>query len=167
MVHSHIFPFLVYNVVKLLFYTSFYWKWQSKFSRFCKMPRRYKVVGSRWIKLFSLRHIGHSPSHTRNGYFKLMVALLWIHSGFFSHSLNIVGHAITHTRSRGLEAWSVLLDLTSREQKWTKNASNRVHYFKSKQTPLPQQNWQKLYSLKWIYFAKTAEKNACTLIKLA
>jgi len=50
------------------------------------MPRRYKVVGSRWIKLFSLRHICHPQSHTRNGYFKLMVALLWIHSGFFSQS---------------------------------------------------------------------------------
>ena len=69
------------------------------------MPRRYKVVGSRWIKLFSLRHIGHPQSHTRNGSFKLMVALLWIYSGFFSQSNQhcwSCDHTHTITWSRGL-----------------------------------------------------------------
>jgi len=40
---------------------------------------------------YSLRHIGHTRSHTFNGYFKLVVALLYIHSGFFSHSIKLRG----------------------------------------------------------------------------
>jgi len=38
---------------------------------------------------YSLTHIGHSQSHTKNGYFTLVNALLYIHSGFFSHSMKL------------------------------------------------------------------------------
>jgi len=33
-------------------------------------------------------NIGHTQFHTSNGYFKLVDALLQIHSFFFSHSTN-------------------------------------------------------------------------------
>jgi len=47
---------------------------------------------SRLVELsYSLRHIGHTQSHTSNGYFKLVDALLQIHSSFFSHSIKIRG----------------------------------------------------------------------------
>ena len=48
---------------------------------------RTSVVG---FKLFTqVRHIGHT--HTNNGFFKLVEALLQIHSCFFSHSVKLRG----------------------------------------------------------------------------
>jgi len=38
---------------------------------------------------YSLTHIGHTQSHTKNGYFALVNALLYIHSGLFSHSIKL------------------------------------------------------------------------------
>jgi len=69
--------------VDLLFYRSFCKKWP-----FWKIARGSKRVGPRWIKLFITR-IGHTQFHTKNGYFTLVNALLYIHSGFFSHSMKL------------------------------------------------------------------------------
>jgi len=44
MTHSGIFPFLVLNVVNLLFYTSFYWKWPASCDVFVKWP-----IGEKWL----------------------------------------------------------------------------------------------------------------------
>jgi len=38
MTHSHVFPFLVLNVVNLLFCTYFYWKWPLSCHVFEKLP---------------------------------------------------------------------------------------------------------------------------------
>ena len=82
-----------------------------------------KVVGPSWIKLFTQAHWTHkvdfsvlsgknqilpllvpagkkilptpsTQSHTRNGYFKLVVAFLYIHSGFFSHCIKLRGSSL-------------------------------------------------------------------------
>jgi len=60
--------------------------------------------------------------------------------------------------------WSVGSYIKSRE---TNEKYRQSHYFKSKQTSLLQQSWQKLYSLIGKYLTKISEKTACTLIKLA
>jgi len=52
--HSLIFPFVVSNVVNLVFHTVHHFIGSGrKLSRFCKMARRSKVVGPRWVKQIS------------------------------------------------------------------------------------------------------------------
>jgi len=75
MTHSRIYPVLVLNVVNLLFYTSFYWKSPSTCHVFVKWPVCTKLLTHASLH-YSLRHIGHTQSHTSNEYFKLVVALL-------------------------------------------------------------------------------------------
>jgi len=103
MAHSHIFPFLVYSVVKLLFYTSFYWKCPSSSHVFVKCP-------------VDIKYLAHAElSYSHSGIFvtlsltlEMDISNLWLHCcGFtqasFHRVMNTVGHAITHTRSRDLD----------------------------------------------------------------
>jgi len=51
MKHSNIFPFLVLNVVNLLFYISFYWKWRSSCHVFVKW-----LVGQKQLDHAAIDH---------------------------------------------------------------------------------------------------------------
>jgi len=75
MTRSRIFFFLFFDIVNLLFYTLYYWKWLASCHVFVKWPVGIKQLAHARLS-YSLRHIGHTQSHTCNGYFKVVVALL-------------------------------------------------------------------------------------------
>ena len=70
---------------------------------------------------YSLTHIGHTQSHTKNGYFTLVNALLHIHSGFFSHSVKL--------RSLPLSAVTVTLHYLPRYLRSTASSNMRQNAY--------------------------------------
>jgi len=62
MTHSHISPYNFKCCASVVLYIILL-EVTRKLSCFCKMARRWKVIGPRWIKIFTQAHWPHSVSH--------------------------------------------------------------------------------------------------------
>jgi len=105
---SRIFPFLVLNMVDLLFYTSFYWKWPAS----CHVLVKWTVVvGEKQLARtglsYSLWHIGHTQSQTSNGFLKLVVVFLYRLILAFFHTVS--NYVLTVISSYCLAALSAMI----------------------------------------------------------
>jgi len=68
-------PFFIFRYCESVVLYIIYWKWLASCHVFVKWPVGIKQLAHARLS-YSLRHIGHTQSHTCNGYFKVVVALL-------------------------------------------------------------------------------------------